>query len=165
MEAANQNLADELLHLCEIDQNMRMKAIDEGAAYDPLVDQDSQTRMMEIIESDGWPTISKVGPEASNAAWLLVQHAPSLEFMERCLTLMKTCPAGEVKPANIAFLEDRVLMINGEPQIYGTQFQGRGKDMKVYPIKDPEHIDERRASVGLDTFKENEERIHQLYKN
>jgi len=78
METANQSLADELLHLCEIDQTMRMKAIDEGGEFDPSVDTASQARLMEIIENEGWPTISKVGAEASHAAWLLVQHAPSL---------------------------------------------------------------------------------------
>jgi hypothetical protein len=165
MGTQNQNLADELIQLYEIDIDMRNRNINEGTAYDPSVDEASQSRLMEIVESEGWPTISKVGSKASNAAWLLIQHAPSLEFKEKCLALMNKLPTDEVNPVNIAMLEDRVLMFRGEPQIYGTQFQGIGKNMKVYEIKDPEHVDERRASVGLDTFAEGERRVREMYKN
>lgn len=76
---------------------------------------------------------------------------------------MKSLPVGEVDPAHIAYLEDRVLMRNNKPQIYGTQFQGMGQDMHVYPIQDPDRVDERRASVGLCSFAENEARIRKLY--
>lgn len=164
METLNQALADELLALAEIDQKMRMSAIDNEAEWDSSVDEASQTWLQEIVKMQGWPTISTVGSEASQAAWLLVQHAPNLQFMEQCLELMEALPKDEVSPANIAYLKDRVLMMNGKPQIYGTQFQGSGKDMHVYPIEDAENVDERRANVGLGTFAENEARLRKLYK-
>jgi hypothetical protein len=164
MEILNQSLAEELLRMAEIDQAMRMKVINDGAEWDSSVDKASQSRLMEMVDSDGWPTIPKVGARASNAAWLLVQHAPSLKFMEQCLEIMEALPPGEIRPANIAYLKDRVLMMNGKPQIYGTQFQSTGKEMHVYPIEDAERVDERRASVGLGTFAENEARIRELYK-
>ena len=75
---------------------------------------------------------------------------------------MEKLPLGEVKPANIAYLKDRVLMGNGKPQIYGTQFQGFGKDIKVYDVQNFEHVDERRASVGLGTFAESEARLRKI---
>lgn len=164
METLNQSLADELLKMAENDQAMRMKAINGEADWDSSVDEANQTRLKEIVDKEGWPTIPRVGAEASHAAWLLVQHAPSLEFMERCLELMETLPNGEVSPANIAYLKDRVLMMVGKPQVYGTQFQGSGKEMHVYPIESAEHVDERRSSVGLGTFAENEARLRELYK-
>lgn len=164
MEKLNSTLANELLELAEVDQAMRMRVIEKEAEWDSSVDEASQARLKEIISKQGWPSISTVGSEASHAAWLLVQHAPSLQFMEQCLALMEALPEGEVSPANIAYLKDRVLMMNGKPQIYGTQFQGSGKDMHVYPIEDVESVDERRASVGLGTFAENESRLRKLYK-
>ena len=164
METLNQSLADELLKMAEVDQAMRMKFINGEAEWDSSVDEASQTRLKEIVEAEGWPTIPKVGSEASRAAWLLVQHSPSLEFMEHCLDIMEALPEGQVSPANVAYLKDRVLTMNGKPQIYGTQFQGSGKDMHVYSIEDAEHVDERRASVGLGTFAENEARVRELYK-
>lgn len=164
MKTINQELADELVQMAKLDQSMRMKVINDGVEWDSSVDQASQQRMKEIIDKDGWPTIHLVGEEASRAAWLLVQHAPDLEFMEQCLALMKTYGPDEVKPNNVAFLEDRVLMLNGKPQVYGTQFEGRGDSMHVYEVADPEHLDKRRANMGLDSFAENEARIRKLYK-
>lgn len=41
-----------------------------------------------------------------------------------------------------------------KPQIYGTQFRNEGSGWEPFPIEDPEHVDERRTSVGLDTFAE-----------
>jgi hypothetical protein len=76
---------------------------------------------------------------------------------------MKDLPANEVSPTNIAYLEDRVLMMSGEPQIYGTQFQGLGKDMHVYSIRDPDNVGKRRADVGLGGFAENEARVRKMY--
>jgi hypothetical protein len=164
MHSLNQPLANELLQMAEVDQAMRGKVTKCEAEWDSSVDQRNQTRLKEIIEQYGWPTISKVGTEASHAAWLLVQHAPDPTFMEQCLVIMENLPASEVNPADIAYLKDRVLMMHNKPQIYGTQFQGTGHNMHVYPIEDVEHVDERRASVGLDTFAENEARMRRMYK-
>ena len=164
MEALNEPLASELLKMAEDDQAMRMKVINGEAAWDSTIDERSQKRLTAIVHEQGWPTIPKVGAEASNAAWLLAQHAPDVKFKEYCLELMENAPPGEVKPANIAYLRDRVLMMNGKPQIYGTQFQGTGEDMHVYPIEDIDHVDERRARVGLGTFAKDEARLREVYK-
>lgn len=164
MGTVNQALANEILQMAEADQAMRLRAIEDTAAWDNSVDQTNQERLMEIVHESGWPTIPKVGAKASHAAWLLVQHAPALEFMERCLDLMEALPVGEVRPADIAYLKDRVLMLNGRNQIYGTQFQGSGKEMHVWPIDDVNHVDQRRADAGLSSFAENEARLRELYK-
>lgn len=138
MDILDPSLAEQLLQLARIDQNMRMKIINGEAEWDPSVDEASQKKLMAIVAEKGWPTIELVGADASHAAWLLVQHAPDLTFMEHCLKLMKQLPPESINPANIAYLEDRVLMMNGKSQLYGTQFQGKGKNMKVYPIDDAE---------------------------
>lgn len=70
---------------------------------------------------------------------------------------------GDVKPANIAFLEDRLLTMEDKSQIYGTQFRTIDGVTEPFPIEDPEHVDKRRASVGLSTFAENEARIKAMY--
>jgi hypothetical protein len=136
------------------DQAMRRQAAHDRAAWDAwaAVDHERQRRLADILDSWGWPTIALVGAQASQAAWLLAQHAPDLGFMERCLELMRDLPAGSIHPANLAYLQDRVLMRRGEPQVYGTQFVGSGGDLHVHPIGDPDHLDERRAAVGLGPF-------------
>jgi len=164
MRILNRPLADELLKLAEVDQTMRMNVIAGEAEWDSAVDEISQTQLKAIVRGGGWPTISTVGADASHAAWLIVQHAPSLDFMKECLELMTSLPNGEVDPKDIAYLKDRVLMLSGKSQIYGTQFIGAGKDMHVYPIEDAERVNERRASIGLGTIAEDEAALHQLHK-
>jgi hypothetical protein len=160
----DKTLADELLRMAATDQAMRMQATQDKRAWNASVDEVNSVRLQEIVSAHGWPTASRVGVAASHAAWLLVQHAPSLLFMKRCLMLMKALPAHEVNPADSAYLEDRILMREGKPQIYGTQFQGRGKSLCVYLITDPEHVDERRRSVCLDSLAENEACMRKMYE-
>lgn len=114
-------------------------------------------RMKAIVDQIGWPTISKVGKEGSRNAWLLVQHSDhDREFQRRILEMMKKEPAGEVKPSNIAYLEDRVLVAAGKNQRYGTQLDWleEGVVVTIKPVEDPENLNKRRAEVGLNPIEE-----------
>ena len=64
--------------------------------------------------------------------------------------------AGEASARDQAYLEDRVRIFSGQPQLYGTQFMYDKDELKPQPIEDPEHLDERRAAVGLGPFAEYE---------
>ena len=59
--------------------------------------------------------------------------------------------AGEATRTDLPLLEDRVRMLDGEQQLYGSQLT-RGEDGKpmLWPIEDEAHVDERRAGVGLE---------------
>lgn len=70
-------------------------------------------------------------------------------FQQRCLDLMKQEPPSEVCPQHVAYLEDRLAVACGEPQRYETQLRPGADGLEPLPIEDPEHVDERRASVGL----------------
>ena len=68
--------------------------------------------------------------------------------------------AGDASARDLAYLEDRVRVHNGQPQLYGTQFIYDKDELKPHPIEDPEHLDPRRAAVGLGPFAEYEARMH-----
>ena len=92
-----------------------------------------------------------VGEMAAGGAFLLLQHA-DLETQKKYLPLLREATAaGEAKSADLPLLEDRVRMLDGEKQLYGSQLM-RGEDGKpaLWPIEDEEHVDERRAQVGLE---------------
>jgi hypothetical protein len=73
--------------------------------------------------------------------------------------------AGEVSPANIAYLEDRVRVGEGRPQFYGTQFYAdEAGNIGPRPIEDPDHVDERRQAVGLQPLSEYAHDVEQSYK-
>ena len=59
-------------------------------------------------------------------------------------------------------LEDRVRAFEGRPQYYGTQYDwDENGQLGPLPIEDPEHVDERRRSVGLGPLEENTRRIRE----
>jgi Family of unknown function (DUF6624) len=139
-------IADEIIKMSEVDQQMR-----KSEQWDASIDVENTQRMKEIVEQMGWPTRAKVGGHASEMAWLLVQHADhDRSFQRKCLDLMKAQAAGEVLPGNIAYLEDRVRVGEGRPQVYGSQFYvDEAGNFGPRPIEDPDHVDERRQAVLL----------------
>lgn len=151
------DIAKDLLQMAEADQRMRR----EGP-LDESVDKTNTQRMQEIVGQIGWPTISKVGKEASDAAWLIAQHADlNVDFQEQCLEAMSSSPEGEVEKEQIAYLTDRVRVNRGQKQLYGTQFY-TNKETQEFgpkPIEDLDNLEERRSSMGLESFEDYKERM------
>ena len=111
-------------------------------------DSANAAALMEIAARHGWPTRSMVGVDGASAAFLVAQHNPSIQ--REALRLMLALPPGEVSPADLALLHDRVLVGEGKPQRYGSQLgASAGGAMKFDPIEDIGRVDARRAEVGL----------------
>ncbi len=159
-----ESLTNELLLRSEQDQVMRNKNLADNNFWDESIDKNNTLFLKKIIKKYGWPTISMVGQQASDAAWLLVQHADhDTKFQEYCLNLIKTIPKKEINQSHIAYLEDRVLVAKGLPQKYGTQFFGIGKDLKPRQIEDKKNVDKRRAKMNLSKFAEYEKLMNETY--
>lgn len=147
---ANEELMRELLAMEARDQEAIASGVDEAERRKTL---DTNTaRMKEIVGEFGWPTRSLVGRMGSSAAWLLVQHSDrDREFQRKCLELIEPhVHTREVRPSEFAYLTDRVLVGNNEPQVYGTQFRHGENGIEPLPIADAENVDQRRAEVGLE---------------
>jgi hypothetical protein len=59
---------------------------------------------------------------------------------------------GNASAGNLALLEDRILLKQGKKQIYGSQINTDQTTQLDYvcPLEDPDHVDKRRAEVGLE---------------
>jgi len=156
-QVGNPALRSELLDRLERDQNIRKELIAKGTQnpdqglLDRMedIDSDNTARMTEIINRFGWPGPDLVGKDGTQAAFVLVQHGP-LEFQEQVLPIVKEAYKARKLPGeDFALLEDRVLVSEGRPQIYGTQVQFKGKDLVPSPIEDPGNVDKRRAKLGM----------------
>ena len=156
----NHALKNELLAMQEEDQRGLQTLIDSGELgsdeYHPTIKaihEKNNARIKEIIDSHGWPGISVVGKEGSEAAWLVVQHAVlDTKFMSDCLALLREAVhQGEAEGWCLAYLQDRVLTQSGQPQIYGTQHNIDENGIAFpLPMQEPEKVDLLRQEVGLD---------------
>lgn len=122
---SNDSLRRVLLAMRDRDQAIRAnfgERVGDTAYVRELMARDSALAedMRGILDRFGLPTRSLVGPAGSDAAMLVVQHNWSLQ--ERVLAMAHPLPGGEISPQALAMLEDRVLVHQGKPQRYGTQF-------------------------------------------
>jgi hypothetical protein len=156
----------------EEDQEARFKFIDagnqdfdEGKMILEKMDQEHLSRLKVIIEQFGWPGFRIVGPEGTEKMWLLVQHCDwDIEFQKMCLQLLKEAVTEEDAPKrHLAYLMDRVLINEGKPQLYGTQVQITDGEILLSPVEDPDHLDERRKSMGLSPFAEYLSFLKEIY--
>lgn len=132
-----------------------MRAGELGGGYSPrmeTVHRRNAARLREIIAEHGWPHQDLAGPDGALAAWFIAQHAiGEPEFQRRALALVEEqAKQGKVPAVQEAYLFDRIAMYEGRPQRYGTQSlpcaEGRHRRWQT---EDPEHLNERRAAVGL----------------
>jgi hypothetical protein len=119
-------------------------------------DKENLQQVQTIIEKYGWPGKSMVGGKASSAAWLVIQHA-ELDVQLKYLPLMReAAEKGEMPKSSLALTEDRILVRQGKPQLYGSQLRNNPEtnQMEFYPIADEVNVDKRREAVGLGPIKE-----------
>lgn len=167
----NQPLRQALLARVEKDQAVRQKAIDEGntpASWQQtvVVDQDNTTWLKTIVAKKGWPTRTSVGEDGSKAAFLIAQHATlDPAFQEHVLALMQAALAQkEADPSDVAMLQDRVLLHQGKPQLYGTQFKTEPDGtMALDRTQDINGLDARRATMGLPPIAEYKAFLSEVY--
>jgi hypothetical protein len=96
---------------------------------------------------------------------LIAQHADlDREFQKSCLPLLEeAAKIGEARAEQVAYLTDRVLVAERNPQRYGTQFTIINDDLVPAPMEEPEKVDERRASVGLMPLMEYIEMVRKMH--
>jgi hypothetical protein len=155
----NEALRVELIHMKDHDLQVRQRLMDEGKLggfYVPemeAIHRHNAARLREIIGEHGWPHEEIAGEDGAKAAWLIAQHAiGEPDFQRQTLVLLKKHTAEGKLPAwQAAYLEDRIAVQEGRPQRYGTQSIDDIRDgrSRPFPLEDPDHINELRASVGL----------------
>lgn len=104
-----------------------------------------------ILDRYGWLGANEIGADANSTLFLVVQHA-DLPIQEKYLPMMrKAVKDKKAKGSSLALLEDRVALRQGKRQIYGSQVAWNMKTNSHYvmPLEDPDHVDKRRAEVGL----------------
>jgi len=158
-----QSIAEEIIALKNADLELREKLIKNGKLFDGYNKEMEALHIKnadilnEIIEKIGYPTIEKVGREANDAAWLVIQHSISRpEFMKKCAVLLeKAVKEKQVDAKQFAYLSDRIAVFEDRPQLYGTQFDwDENGEMSPKPFDELEKVNDRRKTIGLNSLPE-----------
>jgi len=156
----DEQLRAELIALIAEDDAVRARLAADGSLFDgyhpemEAVHRHNAAALRDVIARVGWPGRSLVGDDGAAAAWRIVQHAiGEPEFMRGCLAMTREAvAAGEADPAEAAFLEDRLRVFEGRPQLYGTQYDWDDKGgamVLTYGVEASESVEDRRRAVGL----------------
>lgn len=155
---AETDWAAKLIAAARRDGETRARLAQSGAlfqGYNPemeAVHLENAALLERAIDAIGWPGRARVGDDAAAAAFLILQHAISRPDLQRrgLGLLLEAIPEGQASTLDAAYLADRIAVFEGGEQVFGTQFDWDAHGLlSPAPIRDPEEVDERRASVGL----------------
>lgn len=170
---ANKTISKRIIELKNADLELRAKLIESKKLSEGYNEEMEKLHLQnaaileEIINSIGYPTIDKVGKEASEAAWLIIQHSIGLpDFMKKCADqLQNEVDQKKADPIHLAYLSDRIAVLEGKPQLYGTQFDwDENGDLSPNLFDDLSILNQRRQSIGLNSLEEQTEIIRKRVK-
>lgn len=158
----NKSLINDLTKMLSADQAARNNEIELSTL---MIDSINQIKLSNIITAGGMPTISTVGILGISSVFTIIQHSND-SYMEKYFpVIQKLTISGEFPKYLFAYLVDRHNMFKGLPQIFGTQivmaspFSIFTKKMKLYDIAEPNYVEIRRSTYGLNSLMEYKKEI------
>lgn len=151
--------ADQAARMAWVNFSMGAMSQEQAVEYALQMERTDSTNLVtvkRILDIYGWP--SGLSEDANNAIFLVVDHS-DLETMNKYLGVFQDAASRGILPMqDLVTLEDRILMNSGWPQFYGTQSRQISKNGKsqiyIWPVDNPDSLNERRASVGLPAIEE-----------
>lgn len=151
-----------LERMYDLDQNVRAKYNSSGNFDGKFnnemltIDSINQYNLNIILNSYGWLAKSKIGPKASDAIFYIIQHGSDEMIEEHIEELKSLAEIGEANKRHVAMMEDRLLMHKNQKQIYGTQayilkLEDGSWDSFIWPIENPESVNDRRMMMEIET--------------
>ncbi len=146
-------------------KNKGIRTEEEGRlwAQQSLLDSINMIRVEAIIARYGYPGANIVGDDLKSVAALVILHNPKKQ--EKYLSLLwREAKKGNADKREVAILEDRIKMMKGQKQKYGTAMKYEpvgfdsvsGKEitrLRIWEIEQFKHLDKIREKVGLYSFK------------
>lgn len=137
---------------------VKTQRIDSAGRAMSKVDRHNRVVLDSVFAAKGFLGIKEIGEAGSLAVFYIIQHS-NKEMIGRYLPAFREAVAkGNAKASQLAYMEDRYAQMNGKKQIYGTQADWSKKHgafvISKGGIENPESVNERRLSVGLNTLED-----------
>lgn len=111
----------------------------------------------ELVGTHGWPRISEVGFEVLPSAFFIIQHADSVQTIQRYLPYIeRAVNQGDLDKYFLAFMMDKIDYRLGQHQQFGTQISYDSLNAVYYLDKviDPVNLNKRRAEMNLEPIED-----------
>jgi len=127
-----------------------------------MIDAENTAYVKKLIEEVGWIDGRRFGKEASNTAFLIVQHSGDLRLMLTALPeIEKDVKTGQADGQGFALLYDRTQIMLGRPQRYGSQLaRNSNGQVQMLPLEDRSKVDEFRQSLHMQPLAEYLKHFH-----
>lgn len=167
-------IAEKIIELKNADLEFREKLIESGKIGEGYNNEMAEIHnknaktLNEIINKIGYPTLDKVGKEANEATWLIIQHSIGQpNFMKKCVKLLEiAAQQNKANSKNLAYLTDRIAVFENKPQLYGTQFDwDESGELSPNIFDDLKKVNQRRKTIGLNSIEEQTKIIRKQAKN
>lgn len=117
-----------------------------------IIDEKNIKIVTKIIDSLGWLGKDKIGKNANNALYIVIQHAHEFDIRKKYLPIMKDAvKKGNAEKSQLANMIDRFELLNNRKQIYGTQISyDVNGNAYIINLIDSVNVNLRRKSMNLD---------------
>ncbi|NLN24313.1 MAG: DoxX family membrane protein [Bacteroidetes bacterium] len=115
------------------------------------LDRSNFEYLASVMDQHWYPGKTMVGEPTNLVGYEILKRQP--EAIENYILMLQDfTESGELPMTHYATLEDLLLMYKQEPQKYGTQgYIDSSGNPYIWPIDNPETVNERRAKVGFTT--------------
>jgi len=130
------------------DKELRVKLQKELQFLDSI----SFSKITHIIDVFDYPSRAIAG-ESNNIPFYIISFAPVLIKEKYLNQLILAADRDDISWKSLAYFIDKLKVAKGEKQIYGTQGSyDKEFNYTMFPVIDPEKLNERRARVGLENI-------------
>lgn len=143
-----EEIQKEMKRRLKLDQEVRTNPKKEKDAN--KVDADNQVYIKKILKAIGWLDSKRFGSATTEAAFYIIQHSGNISLMKTAVSeLKKEIDINKRFKGVYAFAYDRLQILLGKKQKYGTQYGYLNGKKVLFPLEDEKKVEEFRKEMGL----------------
>lgn len=126
-----------ILEELEFDENKNLPNISSDYRHVELI--------INFIEKSDFADLENISKKAMFCVWIIMYNSEYKHIKKYFPWFKGIVNTAELESSYIAMMEDRILLLENKPQIYGTQTVDSG----LYKLLDSQNVNSRRERVGL----------------
>ncbi|SEA43318.1 hypothetical protein SAMN05192529_11857 [Arachidicoccus rhizosphaerae] len=144
--------------LVAMDQNWNdslQVAYDSLWALQKSLDRQHMLTIDQLQTTYGWDDLMRLPDTAKQVIFLVIQHSDSLHMIKYLPLINRSAQKGDLPKEDYALLQDRVSLMQGGKQYFGSQIYWDSKQNQYLPLPvlgGREAAEKRRRVLGIETL-------------